>query len=211
MKGLFKMTATARATSASSYQKNSESTQADTRQAPRAWLAAAIGCTLAALSACQQTPTPPQAAAPVAPTATATAQPPAPVVPPAPASANRAPIDWAALQNAVGSYNAQTQFLRQPGINRRLRALLGVQYELVMRDLQVAGPLQQDKGVYYVTGNQAHKGGVEAVAIAMQPASDSVRVWLLHEGREQVLQEQPNAFAWPAEVQTLIQNSAARR
>ena len=146
-----------------------------------------------------------------APTATATAQPPAPVVPPAPASANRAPIDWPALQNAVGSYHAQTQFLRQPGINRRLRALLGVQYELVMRDLQVAGPLQRDKGVYYVTGNQAHKGGVEAVAIAMQPASDSVRVWLLHEGREQVLQEQPNAFAWPAEVQTLIQNSAARR
>ena len=211
MKRLFKMTATARATSANSYQKNSEPTQADTRLAPRAWLAAAIGCTLAALSACQQTPAPPQAAAPVAPTATATAQPPAPVVPPAPASANRAPIDWAALQNAVGSYNAQTQFLRQPGINRRLRALLGVQYELVMRDLQVAGPLQQDKGVYYVTGNQAHKGGVDAVAIAMQPASDSVRVWLLHEGREQVLQEQPNAFAWPAEVQTLIQNSAARR
>ncbi len=211
MKGLFKMTATARATGANCYQKNSESTQADTRLAPRAWLAAAIGCTLAALSACQQTPTPPQAAAPVAPTATATAQPPAPVVPPAPASANRAPIDWAALQNAVGSYNAQTQFLRQPGINRRLRALLGVQYELVMRDLQVAGPLQRDKGVYYVTGNQAHKGGVEAVAIAMQPASDLVRVWLLHEGREQVLQEQPNAFAWPAEVQTLIQNSAARR
>ena len=211
MKGLFKLTATARATSANSYQKNSEPTQADTRLAPRAWLAAAIGCTLAALSACQQTPAPPQAAAPVAPTATATAQPPAPVVPPAPASANRAPIDWAALQNAVGGYHAQTQFLRQPGINRRLRALLGVQYELVMRDLQVAGPLQQDKGVYYVTGNQAHKGGVEAVAIAMQPASDSVRVWLLHEGREQVLQEQPNAFAWPAEVQTLIQNSAARR
>ncbi|WP_448254130.1 hypothetical protein [Ottowia oryzae] len=205
------MTATARATSANSYQKNSEPTQADTRLAPRAWLAAAIGCTLAALSACQQTPAPPQAAAPVAPTATATAQPPAPVVPPAPASANRAPIDWPALQNAVGSYHAQTQFLRQPGINGRLRALLGVQYELVMRDLQVAGPLQQDKGVYYVTGNQAHKGGVEAVAIAMQPASDSVRVWLLHEGREQVLQEQPNAFAWPAEVQTLIQNSAARR
>ena len=211
MKRLFKMTATARATSANSYQKNSEPTQADTRLAPRAWLAAAIGCTLAALSACQQTPTPPQAAAPAAPTATATAQPPAPVVPPAPASASRAPIDWAALQNAVGSYHAQTQFLRQPGINRRLRALLGVQYELVMRDLQVAGPLQRDKGVYYVTGNQAHKGGVEAVAIAMQPASDSVRVWLLHEGREQVLQEQPNAFAWPAEVQTLIQNSAARR
>jgi len=175
--------------------------QADARLAPRAWLAAAA---IAALSACQQTPAPPPGPATAAAPA-ATAQ------PPAPDAAQRAPIDWAALQNAVGSYNAQTQFLRQPGINRRLRALLGVQYELVMRDLQVAGPLQQDKGVYYVTGNQAHKGGVEAVAIAMQPASDSVRVWLLHEGREQVLQEQPNAFAWPAEVQTLIQNSAARR
>ena len=208
MKILLKMPSNACATSTISYSKYSKMAQADARLAPRAWLAAAA---IAALSACQQTPTPPQAAAPAAPTATATAQPPAPVVPPAPASASRAPIDWPALQNAVGSYHAQTQFLRQPGINRRLRALLGVQYELVMRDLQVAGPLQQDKGVYYVTGNQAHKGGVEAVAIAMKPASDSVRVWLLHEGREQVLQEQPNAFAWPAEVQTLIQNSAARR
>ena len=201
MKILLKMPSNACATSTISYSKYSKMAQADARLAPRAWLAAAA---IAALSACQQTPAPPPGPATAAAPA-ATAQ------PPAPDAAQRAPIDWAALQNAVGSYNAQTQFLRQPGINRRLRALLGVQYELVMRDLQVAGPLQRDKGVYYVTGNQAHKGGVEAVAIAMQPASDSVRVWLLHEGREQVLQEQPNAFAWPAEVQTLIQNSAARR
>lgn len=201
MKILLKMPSNAHATSTISYSKYSKMAQADARLAPRAWLAAAA---IAALSACQQTPAPPPGPATAAAPA-ATAQ------PPAPDAAQRAPIDWAALQNAVGSYHAQTQFLRQPGINRRLRALLGVQYELVMRDLQVAGPLQRDKGVYYVTGNQAHKGGVEAVAIAMQPASDSVRVWLLHEGREQVLQEQPNAFAWPAEVQTLIQNSAARR
>ena len=201
MKRLLKMPSNACATSTISYSKYSKMAQADARLAPRAWLAAAA---IAALSACQQTPAPPPGPATAAAPA-ATAQ------PPAPDAAQRAPIDWPALQNAVGSYHAQTQFLRQPGINRRLRALLGVQYELVMRDLQVAGPLQQDKGVYYVTGNQAHKGGVEAVAIAMQPASDSVRVWLLHEGREQVLQEQPNAFAWPAEVQTLIQNSAARR
>ena len=201
MKILLKMPSNAHATSTISYSKYSKMAQADARLAPRAWLAAAA---IAALSACQQTPAPPPGPATAAAPA-ATAQ------PPAPDAAQRAPIDWPALQNAVGSYHAQTQFLRQPGINRRLRALLGVQYELVMRDLQVAGPLQQDKGVYYVTGNQAHKGGVEAVAIAMQPASDSVRVWLLHEGREQVLQEQPNAFAWPAEVQTLIQNSAARR
>ena len=201
MKRLLKMPSNACATSTISYSKYSKMAQADARLAPRAWLAAAA---IAALSACQQTPAPPPGPATAAAPA-ATAQ------PPAPDAAQRAPIDWPALQNAVGSYHAQTQFLRQPGINGRLRALLGVQYELVMRDLQVAGPLQQDKGVYYVTGNQAHKGGVEAVAIAMQPASDSVRVWLLHEGREQVLQEQPNAFAWPAEVQTLIQNSAARR
>ena len=201
MKRLLKMPSNARSTSPISYSKYSKMAQADARLAPRAWLAAAA---IAALSACQQTPAPPPGPATAAAPA-ATAQ------PPAPDAAQRAPIDWPALQNAVGSYHAQTQFLRQPGINRRLRALLGVQYELVMRDLQVAGPLQRDKGVYYVTGNQAHKGGVEAVAIAMQPASDSVRVWLLHEGREQVLQEQPNAFAWPAEVQTLIQNSAARR
>ena len=201
MKILLKMPSNAHATSTISYSKYSKMAQADARLAPRAWLAAAA---IAALSACQQTPAPPPGPATAAAPA-ATAQ------PPAPDAAQRAPIDWPALQNAVGGYHAQTQFLRQPGINRRLRALLGVQYELVMRDLQVAGPLQRDKGVYYVTGNQAHKGGVEAVAIAMQPASDSVRVWLLHEGREQVLQEQPNAFAWPAEVQTLIQNSAARR
>ena len=201
MKILLKMPSNAHATSTISYSKYSKMTPGDARLAPRAWLAAAA---IAALSACQQTPAPPPGPATAAAPA-ATAQ------PPAPDAAQRAPIDWPALQNAVGSYHAQTQFLRQPGINRRLRALLGVQYELVMRDLQVAGPLQRDKGVYYVTGNQAHKGGVEAVAIAMQPASDSVRVWLLHEGREQVLQEQPNAFAWPAEVQTLIQNSAARR
>ena len=80
-------------------------------------------------------------------------------------------------------------------------------YDLAMRNLQVASPLQQERGVYYVTGNRAHQGGVESVAIAMQAASNSVRVWLLHEGREQVLEEQRNAFAWPTDVQTLITNN----
>ena len=171
------------AASAASYEKQSY-------RALRALAAMGALAALAGLSACQGTATPPAAAA--------TAQP------------ARTAIDWAALQSAVGSYDAQAHFLRAPGLDARLRTLLGTRYALVMRNLEVAGPLQVERGIYYVTGNRAHMGGIEAAAIALQPASDSVRVWLLHEGREEVIEEGRNAFAWPTDVQTTIRNNAGR-
>ena len=154
-----------------------------------------LAASAVALTACQHAPAPPAGAAAGTSAATATAT-----------ATARPAIDWTALQASVGSYPTQSRFLQQPGLNQRLRAVLGPRYDVALRNLEVAGPLQLERGVYYVTGNRAHMGGIEAVAIALQPASDTVRVWLLNEGREQVLEEGRNAFAWPADVQTLIGN-----
>lgn len=203
MKVWIKMPCSGRPVGASSSFNDSESmpvAKHRKRAAPphSARAVAAVGAMAAivALSACQTAPAPQAAAsAPSAPVQAAAA------------AAARPAIDWPALQRSVGTYPTASQFLQQPGLNQRLRALLGPQYDLAMRNLQVASPLQQERGVYYVTGNRAHQGGVESVAIAMQAASNSVRVWLLHEGREQVLEEQRNAFAWPTDVQTLITNN----
>lgn len=176
-----KLTSGRRAESAGSYQKMS---------------CRALGtlALVAALAACQSAPAP-------APAAGAAAA----------APAARASIDWAALQRAVGSYEAQSHFLQAPGLNARLRALLGPRYHTVMHNLQVSGPLLVEDGTYYVSGNRAHMGGIESAAIALQPASDAVRVWLVHEGREQVIEEGRNAFAWPQPVQTMIRNQAQLR
>ncbi len=198
MKGLFKMPVTAHPASAGSYLFNSEKVYLPSRPGTarsRAVHALAVAAAVVALSACQNTSAPTSAAPPAASSSPQSA-------------AARLAIDWAALQRSVGSYNAQSRFLQQPGLDQRLRSLLGNQYELALRNLEVAGPLQEERGVYYVTGNRAKMGGIESVAIAMQPASNTVRVWLLHEGREQVLEEQRNAFAWPTDVQNLISNNS---
>ena len=201
MRVWIKMPCSARPVSASSSFNDSKSMpvakprkRAAAPHSARARAAVTAMAAIVALSACQTSPAPQAAAS-------------APSAPVQAAAAARPAIDWPALQRSVGTYPTASQFLQQPGLNQRLRALLGPQYDLAMRNLQVASPLQQERGVYYVTGNRAHQGGVESVAIAMQAASNSVRVWLLHEGREQVLEEQRNAFAWPTDVQTLITNN----
>lgn len=117
-------------------------------------------------------------------------------------------IDWAALNQAVGQYPANSPFLEQPVIVERLTKLLGAaNYAQVQLNLQVSSPLSVEGSVFYVTGNRAHEGGINAVAIALDEASNTIRVWLLHNSQSHYFEEPGASFAWPRDVQTMIGNA----
>lgn len=117
-------------------------------------------------------------------------------------------IDWEALSQALDQYPANSPFLSQPAIVTRLTQLLGqANYAQALLNLQVSTPLAVEGDVFYVTGNRAHEGGINAVAIGMDEASNTIRVWLLQNSQAHEFAEPGAHFAWPRDVQTMIGNS----
>lgn len=117
-------------------------------------------------------------------------------------------IDWEALELVLGQYPHSAPFLQQPGVAARLTRLLGADgYALALQNLEVSGPLDIEGSTYYITGNRQHMGGIEAAAIALDEASNTVRVWLLHQSQAQVFAEPQASFAWPRDVRIMIDNS----
>ena len=114
---------------------------------------------------------------------------------------------WQQLDRQVGHYRSDGDFLQQGLMAERLRQLTGASYPIVLRNLQVAGPLRKEGQVFYVTGNRQHEGGINAAAVALDASSQTLRVWLLHEGRAIVMEDPGASFDWPAEVKVGIQNA----
>ena len=114
---------------------------------------------------------------------------------------------WQQLDSQVGRYRADTDFLQQGLMADRLRQLTGDRHAIVLRNLEVAGPLRQEGQVYFVTGNRQHEGGRNAAAVALDARSQTMRVWLLHEGRAIVMEDPGAQFTWPAEVRRAMGNA----
>ena len=113
---------------------------------------------------------------------------------------------WQQLDSQVGQYQVDADFLQQGPLAERLRQLTGASYPIVLRNLEVAGPLRKEGQVYYLTGNRQHEGGINAAAVALDAGSQTMRVWLLHERRAIVMEDPGAQFDWPAEVTASIQN-----
>ena len=114
------------------------------------------------------------------------------------------------LQSYVGNYpsDSQVNFLEQGALAQRLKQLLGNQYVVFLTNMRTVGPLQEDVGRWFITGNRPHEGGVESAAVVVDPQQNALRVWMLHEGRQSEYQDPPGAYvAWPAEVRTLQRNA----
>lgn len=129
--------------------------------------------------------------------------------PTAPAASSPAATTWAGLQAQVGRYPAEgNDYLRAGPLAQRLRGLLGpVNYPVLLDNLGVSGPLRQEGGMLYITGNRPHEGGTEAAAVVIHPAHDAVRVWLLTGGEEWEVQDQGTPKNLPADVVTLMDNA----
>lgn len=170
---------------------------------------------VAALSACDNSaPTSTPAASPTvetpAPQAPAAEGVAAPQVEQPLAAAQQPALSEEALLSRVGSYpNAgNTSYLETGALAERLKLLLGEQaYAVLLQNMDVASPLAQDGSSFYVTGNRVGQGGVEMAAVVADPSKDTLRVWLVHEGKSEVLQDPAHVnVPWPQDVQIMVDN-----
>ena len=132
------------------------------------------------------------------------------ILPDAPALATEAAAQQslASLRDAIGNYPYdETNYLEQGVLAARLRALLGERYPLLLSNLRTVSALTEADGLWFITGNRSHEGGVEAAAVVIDPRQNALRVWLLNAGRSQEFVDPPTAqIPWPKDVQTLLQN-----
>ena len=144
------------------------------------------------------------------------AAPPMPKAEPAPAPSAK-PADAAtdavhglgALKTYVGTYpsDSNVSFLEQGVLADRLKTMLGKEYPTLLANLRTVGPLTDDAGRWFITGNRPHEGGTEAAAVVVDAAQNAVRVWMLHEGKVSEFVDPMNAsIPWPKDVQTMVDN-----
>ena len=128
---------------------------------------------------------------------------------PAPTAAVNAANPWSSLQAQVGRDPKDgTDLLRTGPLAERLRGLLGpTNYPVLLDNLGVRGPLQQEGAMLYITGNRPDQGGTEAAAVVIHPAQDAVRVWLLTGGEEWDVQDQGAPKTVPADMATMMENA----
>lgn len=116
------------------------------------------------------------------------------------------------LRSYVGTYpsDSNVSFLEQGVLAERLKLLLGKDYPTLLANMRTVGPLTEDRGRWFITGNRPHEGGSEAAAIVVDAGQNAVRVWMLHEGNtREFLDPQGVHVPWPQDVQTLMDNHAA--
>jgi hypothetical protein len=139
-------------------------------------------------------PAPAPAAAPAAPTL---------VTPP-----ESYPSELAALRPLVGRYPREIDLWNREPLAGRLRALLGEKLETFARNTEVQGPLLEEQGILYVTGNRQHSGGSDAAALVVDLRRDAVWVWLLVGGESEAFLDRDVEVELPADVRIVLENAA---
>lgn len=121
-------------------------------------------------------------------------------------TAGRATPDWDNLGELVGKYQRDLDLRAQTPLLAALRELLGDKVVALRRNLQVAGPLSEEAGVYYMTGNAPHEGGAEQAWIMVEPATHAIEVGLREGSVLEVYRTPGSSIARPADVRTMIAN-----
>jgi len=97
------------------------------------------------------------------------------------------------LSKHIGG-NSTTVLKTQP-LQRRIVALIGVtEYKSLISNTDVANALTQENNVLYFAGNAPHRGREEEGAVMIDPAKDSVQLFLLHNGN--IVRGWPRTIAW---------------
>ncbi|WP_455554572.1 hypothetical protein [Comamonas sp.] len=114
-----------------------------------------------------------------------------------------------ALRQYVGTYpsDSNMSFLEQGVLAERLKHMLGKNYSTLLGNMRTVGPLTEEDGLWFITGNRPHEGGKEAAAVVVDATKNAVRVWMLHEGQvSEYLDPMHANVPWPKEVQTMLDN-----
>lgn len=127
-----------------------------------------------------------------------------------PPAAHPAPGPLAFVEGLVGRYPREVHLFETPPLSTRLESLLGDRYALLGPNLEVQGPISEEKGVVYVTGNKQHAGGSDAAIVVIDVPHDSLHVWLLVGGALQEYREKPGEHPLPEEVRSLLASWSER-
>lgn len=126
---------------------------------------------------------------------------------PAPAPAPQA-ADWASLEGLVGKYPSESRVFEDSAVAPELSTLLGPKLEVLKTNTQTSGPLNKEGGVYYLTGNKQHEGGLNEAYVLIDPATKAIEVGLREAGKLRVYTTPGANIAKPKDVQTMLANAA---
>lgn len=115
--------------------------------------------------------------------------------------------DLSQLADFVGQNPADADLWNQPFLSSRLQMLLwGGLYEAFTERMQTVSPVQEENGLYYVTGNMDNAGGTDAAVLVADPEQNVLKAWVWQNGEPIERAEAPIALDLPSDVETLIQN-----
>ena len=112
------------------------------------------------------------------------------------------------LNRFTGAYPRTVRLWSDGAIRTRLEALLGSAMKEFLENMKVQSPLMKDDGVFYVTGNRPHYGGLDNAIFLADPSSDTIEVILFKNRLRRDFKEGGRDVALPAEVDATIDNMA---
>jgi uncharacterized membrane protein len=115
-----------------------------------------------------------------------------------------APLDE--LNRFAGVYPHSVQLWKDLAIGKRLEALLGAALPTFLANMKMQSPLMKDGGVFYVTGNAPHRGGLDNAILLADPATDTLEAILFVNAARRDFKEGGRDVALPAEVVKAIEN-----
>jgi hypothetical protein len=76
--------------------------------------------------------------------------------------------------------------------------------------MRVQGPLTEENGLLFVTGNKPHQGGVDMAAFLADPVNEKLQVWLCTNGVQEIFSEAEPPLVDPPSVATFKANAAPK-
>lgn len=116
----------------------------------------------------------------------------------------------AELRRHLGQYPRDINLWSHPLLAQRIHALLGGRHATFLENIRVQGPLTEENGLLFVTGNKPHQGGVEMAAFVADPVNDKIQIWLSTGGKAETFSEAEPALADPPSVATFKTNLAPK-
>lgn len=123
------------------------------------------------------------------------------------------PLEWTNLPAMTGRYPGgegadAIDLFDRGAVAGALRALLGSKMAALRSNLAVASPLQRQGGLYYLSGNAPHQGGIEQAYVLIDPVRRAVQVGLWEKGKLRVLASTTGGrLPLPADIQALVDRS----
>ena len=116
----------------------------------------------------------------------------------------------AQLRLHLGQYPRDTGLWNHPLLAQRLHVLLGDKLQTFKENMRVQGPLTEENGLLFVTGNKPHQGGVDMAAFIADPVNDKLQIWICTNGVQETLSEAEPPLADPPSVATFKANAAPK-